>query len=64
MQVGKITQLTTVRVIKRADRGTRDDESLRSLEISQMRILARKYPEKFLDIASEIVLDTQERMTA
>lgn len=65
MIVGKIEQLTHVKVIRREQVTARaDDESLRSLEISQMRILARKRRKEYLDIAREILLDNDKALTA
>jgi len=42
----------------------KDEQSLRSLEISQMRILARKRPKEYLKIAAEIHLDIKDAIAA
>lgn len=42
----------------------KDEASMRSLEISQMRILARKWPHEFKSIADQIVVDKNVLMTA
>lgn len=55
-----------IKVAKKSDlEAKRDEDSLRSLEISQLRILARKRPREYLKIArEEIHLDINAGLTA
>lgn len=55
-----------IKVAKKVDRDAKHDEdSMRSLEMSQMRILARKRPREYLKIArEEIHLDLNAGLTA
>lgn len=50
--------------IKRISKAEQDDLSLRSLEISQLRILARKRPDEFKRIYNEIFVDKPKSVAA
>jgi hypothetical protein len=54
-----------IKVVKKVEVIARNDEaSLRSIEISQLRILARKRPEDFQRVYIEIFVDKREVVTA
>lgn len=54
MEIGKIEQLTTdaIAVIEERKQAV-DDASLRSIEISQMRLLARKRPREYVRVMQQ-----------
>lgn len=54
-----------IKRIPKAEMAVRNDEaSLRSIEISQIRILARKRPDEFKRIYLEIFVDKRELLKA